>query len=197
MMPIMDGIQLLKELKGSDDYRHIPVLMLTARSEMSDRLQALRIGVDDYMLKPFIEEELSVRVSNLVTNAQKKQSYALTNKSASKPNIITEEDELWLRELEKTIQENMSNNHFNVDQMSQALLVSRRQLFRNIKQFTGLTPNKYLQEFRLQSARELIEKRKFKTIKAVAFACGFSSLGYFSKVYKSRFGMSPSEALQE
>lgn len=75
MMPVMDGFQLLEKLKTDDNLRSLPIVMLTARAEMQDRLKALRIGVDDYLTKPFEEEELFARLKNLLNNAKMRQQF--------------------------------------------------------------------------------------------------------------------------
>ncbi|MEO1623505.1 MAG: response regulator, partial [Bacteroidota bacterium] len=197
MMPVMDGFQLLEKLKSQDEWRHIPIVMLTARSELSDKLKALRIGVDDYLLKPFEAEELLVRINNLLRNGQLKQQEAKTNgtsdASSSSP-LISQEEQAWLHQLEELLQKNLDKPHFKIDQMAESMHISRRQLFRNIKRLTGLTPNQYLQENRLQKARQCVENREFRTVKAVAYASGFSNVGYFTKLYKRRFGKLPSDS---
>lgn len=200
MMPIMDGFQLLEKLKANDDWRHIPVVMLTARAELGDRLKALRIGVDDYITKPFEEEELLTRVSNLIGNLEERANWVkniLPESGDSKPRkdrpILSQEDAAWLADLEIAVQQNMASSGFNVESLSEVLFLSRRQLQRRIKQLTGLSPNQYIQEARLQEARNLLENRIKSSVKSVCAAIGVKDAKHFSGQFKKRFGKVPSE----
>jgi signal transduction histidine kinase/DNA-binding response OmpR family regulator/ligand-binding sensor domain-containing protein len=215
MMPVMDGFQLLEKLKGEDSYRHIPVLMLTARAAAEDRLQALRIGVDDYLTKPFVAEELMARIRNLLINYNERLRWAqglasLTDEAEENvPDIdgeesseeffdaqITQEDQIWLSELESFVKNNCKNNNLSVDWISSEMNVSTRQLQRRLKKITGLTPKKYINEVRLQIARELLETQKYKTISQVAYHVGFQKVNYFTQLFTERFGVTPSDYLE-
>jgi len=203
MMPIMDGFQLLEKLKSSDNWRHIPVVMLTARAELSDKLKALRIGVDDYLTKPFEEEELMTRVSNLLENHKQRELWVeniarpseerTTQKTIS--TIFSEEDVKWLKQLEEVVQNHQSNSTFNVKRLAGLVFLSRSQLQRRVKQLTGLSPIQYIQEARMLKARNLLETRKKSSVKAVTYAVGIRDVRYFSQQFKKRFGKSPSSYL--
>lgn len=202
MMPIMDGYALLKELKENNQYRSIPVIMLTAKADKEDKLNALRIGVDDYLLKPFDEDELLARISNLIENNVSRQtewqkvSLEGTSKEAeSEAVIFTKENSEWLAKLEKTVFEQVGLPHFTTETLAQEMAISRRQLNRKIKEYTGLTPNKYIVEIRLQKARNLFEQSPDLTVKEVSYEVGFSKTEYFSKLFKARFGKNPSELM--
>ena len=113
MMPVMDGYQLLERLKTSDLYRHLPVIMLTARADIKDRLKALRIGVDDYLLKPFNEMELLARVDNLLKNKNNRKEEPALTPSPDEPSETTQrissEDQEWLESFERYVMDNHSN----------------------------------------------------------------------------------------
>jgi signal transduction histidine kinase/DNA-binding response OmpR family regulator len=198
MMPIMDGFQLLESLKASDKYRHIPMMMLTARAELKDKLKALRLGVDDYMLKPFDEAELKARVSNLILNINSRREALTLDKSQNNqidiPNLEhSNQDSEWLQNLEKKVLSNISNIHFTSNHLAEELLMSRSHLFRKIKSLTGLTVNQYMKEARMQTARMLLEQRKVSSVKETAYQVGFKHIHYFSQSYSKRFGKKPSE----
>lgn len=209
MMPIMDGFELLNQLKASDMYRSIPVVMLTARVALEDKLRALRIGVDDYLTKPFVEDELLIRVSNLLQHYKARQIIEAPIETAlvvnkNKPEsaqatterpVISEEDQTWLINLETIVQEHCGNNNFTVDWLAATLAISPRQLQRRLKKLTGLTPKKYLTEVRLQTARRFLENKKYNTINQVMYAVGFKKPAYFSKLFAERFGFKPSSLL--
>ncbi len=200
MMPIMDGFQLLEKLKSNDHWRHIPIIMLTARAAMSDKLKALRIGVDDYLTKPFEEEELLARIGNLLRNRKERKVWIEQEntqikdpaKQLSETAVLSQENAEWLIELERIIKDNQKDSLFNVERLSDLLFLSRRQLQRRIKQCTGLSPLQYIQESRLQLARELLERRSKSSVKATSYEVGIKDVKYFSQQFKKRFGKLPS-----
>ena len=198
MMPIMDGYQLLEQLKADEQWRATPVVMLTARAALDDKLKALRIGVDDYILKPFEEEELLVRIDNLLQNRTERQQL-ITSAQIAEPETpippISKADLEWLEQVEQTVQAQIHNVNFTLYQLADELFLSERQLNRRIKKLTGLTPNKYIREIKLQKARALLETHTYNTVAEICYAVGFSKLKYFSQLYKERFGKLPSAYL--
>ena len=216
MMPQMDGYQLLKKLKSDDRFRGIPTIILTAKASSDEKLKALRIGVDDYLTKPFDEEELKVRVENLLRNYESRQFAPLIpkgreafvgdkkgrigqptpNQESEIKNQVSADDLEWLENLEKIIVEQIENPNFKIENLAQELFISRSKLYRQIKQLTGLTANQYLIEIRLTTAKKLLENNTLPMVKAVALAVGFKDIPYFSKLFKARFGKLPSEYFQ-
>ena len=210
MMPIMDGYELLKKVKSDERFNHIPVIMLTARSAFDDKMKALRIGVDDYLTKPFVEEELFIRIDNLLKNAtNRKQALAeasleeeivpvenqlKTQKSRQpKPKVITPELQEWLAEVESKLLEHIGNNSYTIDSLSSDMAIGKRQLARRIKELVGMTPKQYIKTIRYTKARELLENKTYPTVKAVAYSVGFKDVIYFSRKYRAHFGKFPSE----
>lgn len=204
MMPIMDGFEFLEHLKKSDNWRSIPVIMLTARNSSKDKLKALRIGVDDYILKPFEEEELIARIDNMLANLANRQTLAestpqkkkIASPTEKEPLIITQADEKWLIQVENLLKSEIANPQMNAIELASKLNMSRRQLQRRIKKTTGLTPNKYIRETKLQAAREILESGDVHTVSEVTYAVGFDTPSYFSNLFKERFGKKPIEYLR-
>jgi signal transduction histidine kinase/DNA-binding response OmpR family regulator/ligand-binding sensor domain-containing protein len=204
MMPVMDGFELLKTLKSSDEWRHIPVVMLTARSSSKAKLEALHIGVDDYLLKPFNDKELVARIDNLLINTFNRkldigdpESTIETEPTTKKSEpLITESDSQWLKEVEQCLQKELSKSNFNASELANLLNLSRRQLQRRIKKSTGLTPAQYIKEARLQTARQILENGTFQTVNEITFAVGFDTAWYFSRLYEDRFGKKPIDYLK-
>jgi signal transduction histidine kinase/DNA-binding response OmpR family regulator len=198
MMPEMDGYELLETLKASDTYRGIPVVMLTARADLQDKLKALRIGVDDYMLKPFEEEELLVRIHNLLANSQIRQatqqliSVIDTEEGVHVPTISIE-DQTWLTDVETLLKDQLSNSTYSITQLAGDIALSERQVRRRLKQLVGLSPSQYFKAIRLQHARQLLEQNRYNTVAQTAAAVGFRDAGAFSKAYKAAYGKLPSE----
>ena len=199
MMPILDGFQLLEALKRTDAYRHIPVVMLTARADKADKLQALRLGVDDYLLKPFDEDELMARVANLLVHTHLRQLQpAISADTADEPDpapLMSRVDADWLKRLEQHTQNQLGQFDLTADQLADLMAVSRSTLFREVKRLTGLTPAQYLTEARLQQARLLLENRQVASVKALAQRVGLRQVKHFSLTFRNRFGKLPSEYL--
>ncbi|MEM7105224.1 MAG: ATP-binding protein [Bacteroidota bacterium] len=194
MMPFMDGFQLMEILKSDDRYKHLPLIMLTARADIRDKLKALRIGVDDYLLKPFDEQELLVRISNLLENFMLRKE--LVNGDSLSPKeipAISKQDYQWLETFETYIQQNLSNERMNVPEIAHQFAMSESSLLRQLKYLTGLTPAKYLQEMRLDKARQLLEQHVYNSVSKVAQVVGYSDARSFTRNFKKRYGMSPSE----
>jgi DNA-binding response OmpR family regulator len=194
MMPIMDGFEFLERVKANEQWQGLPFIMLTARAEMETRLNALRIGVDDYLLKPFDEEELLVKVQNLLVNQRERIAAARTisedTTETSKEVIVLKTNQEWLVALEQLIFEEMNNPIFSVDFLAEILSMTRKTLHNKIKHLSGLTPIRYIRAIRLQRAKSLLEKGV--TVSAVAQQVGFQSTEYFSTLFKESFGKSPS-----
>ena len=193
MMPVMDGYQLLKKIKTDERFSWIPTIALTARADRKDMLQALRIGVDDYVLKPFDEKELATRIENLINFSEQKQSFVkkekINNSGAPK---ISLEDQEWLLNFENFTRGQIKNTQLSVSWIAHEFAFSESTLLRQLKRLTGHSPSKYIQEMRLNAAKDLLEERKYNSVSKVAYEVGYKDAGTFSRAFKSRFGKSPS-----
>ncbi len=198
MMPRMDGYALLEKVKSHPIHRQLPVIMLTARAAEKDKLTALRMGVDDYLTKPFSPEELQARLQNLLHNYQQRQAFQQENELLQKLEEQAPEpvDDAWLQQLEQLILDTLDKGMSPlVSDLASHMATSERQLLRRVKSLTGLSIKDYSQEVKLQKARILLEKKSFGTIAEVAYSSGFNTPAYFSKVFEKRFGKRPSAYL--
>jgi signal transduction histidine kinase/DNA-binding response OmpR family regulator len=194
MMPEMDGFTLLEKLKQDPSLFSIPVVMLTARAEMADKLRALTIGVDDYLTKPFVPDELRVRVKNLLTRVQQRhQPDDEAPKTEEPEKAISPADLRWLQEVEAILHREINNAQYNLFDLSDELALSERQLNRRIKRITGLSPNKYIREIKLAHARQMLESGEAGTVAEAAYAVGFDTPHYFTRLYEERFGKRPAD----
>ena len=195
MMPTMDGLQLLEIVK--ERFQDLPFILLTARVEAEDRLQALRLGVDDYLTKPFVEEELSTRLRNLLSRYEVRRSVRTeaSHQPTAFPEVETSPayDQKWLQEVEQIVSNHLSDAHFSVQVLAEILNITERTLQNKLKAYTGMTPSQYLTELRLLRARKLLEDRTFETITEVCYAVGLKTPWYFSRLMKERFGKHPSD----
>ena len=207
MMPEMDGYQLLDSLKSSDAYRHIPVVMLTALNSDESKLQALTIGVDDYMTKPFSPEELMARVHNLLKrNLGRKEwqteelapategevvEQVQETDSVAQEILLTADELTWIKQVEKTIEQELENDQFSIQALAEEYHLSLRQFRRKVKKITGMSPKQYQQEVALQKARRLLESGEYTYTTAVCYSIGMKHVTRFAKLYEARFGKKP------
>lgn len=199
MMPKMDGYQLVEKVRNTSIIQQIPFIMLTARAGKNDRLQALRIGVDDYLTKPFDEEELKVRIQNLLGNRTVREETLMTESAIAEKEISSEiisADQQFLQELNEFLEKNISNSSLNVLMIASEFAMSESTLLRQLKRLTGLSTQKYITEIRLNQAIEMLESGRFQSVNRVGVECGYTDVRTFSRSFKKRFGKLPSEVLR-
>ena len=189
MMPHMDGFGLRQKLMDNANWSDIPFVFLTARVMEEDRLQALRMGVDDYMLKPFSIQELQVRLQNLMQRRLHRAESPVLE-AGERPAA-----EQLLRRAEAVVRQNLDNSTFKIEDLADALGYSRRQLQRLLNKETGLSPVAFLLELRLQEAYRMLHERKYFTVAEVRYEVGIESASYFTSKFQARFGVSPSDIL--
>lgn len=194
MMPEIDGFELLKKVKGHKNWHQIPFLMLTARKKTEDKMNALRIGVDDYLIKPFDDEELLVRIENLLKNYTERVAFNLQLPQIAE---VSNQNNEWLLSLEQLVFKHLSDTNLTVDTLAEMQNISRTSFFNKVKKLTGLSPNQYLQEARMSQARTLLETRTVHSVKEVAYSVGFKNTKYFTQLFKKRFGELPSDLLKK
>lgn len=196
MMPVMDGMAFLSHLKADDQLCQIPVIMLTARAGLESKLEALRIGIDDYLTKPFHEEELRARISNLLRNMRSRKARVSVQTeeaaAAAEEPAPSAADLKWLQEVESRILQGIGDSRFNLGELADQLALSPRRLQQKIKSLTGLTPKQYQREIQLEQARRLLESGAFATVAEVSYQVGFDAPHYFSSLYQKRYGKKPS-----
>ena len=195
VMPEMDGITLLRNIKGNANISHVPVIMLTSKSEISDRLEGIKLGADAYLAKPFSLEELHLTIDNLIDNVRRlkgKFSGALKQDDKVEKIEVKGNDEELMERIMKVVNENMGDSDFNVEKMCDEVGVSRTQLHRKLKEMTGVPTSEFLRNIRLNEAARLIRERKIN-ITQVSYMVGFANNSHFSTAFKKYFGMSPTE----
>ncbi|MDI5898568.1 hybrid sensor histidine kinase/response regulator transcription factor [Flavobacterium yafengii] len=193
MMPEMDGFDFCKNIKRDLRTSHIPVLMLTAKTEIEDRIEGIEVGADAYMVKPFDMRLLRLRLSQLITSRQ-----LIFNKYFSLISEVPEGiktlslDKEFIEKVLNYIKENISNPDLNVESLATQLKLSRSQFYRKIKVLTNQTANEFLRNVRLQKAKQILEMDNV-SISEVSYKTGFSSPSYFTKCFKSYFGILPTD----
>lgn len=184
MMSKMDGIELLKLIRAHPFLYNIPVIILSAKTDIKDKFEAFQIGIDDYITKPFNTDELLLRLNNTGKRIRKRKLYISQRNFDSK---LTDRDIGWLTSLQKCVVKNILNKQLNVNFIADELDVSRMQLSRKTKELLGITPKEYLKEIKLHYIRE--ELNKGKSINQISKVLGYSKASYIKKSYWERFGI--------
>jgi signal transduction histidine kinase/ligand-binding sensor domain-containing protein/DNA-binding response OmpR family regulator len=191
MMPGVDGYKLCQDLKTDIITSHIPIILLTAKASEASILQGLETGADDYIIKPFNTKILMTRIRNLILLRQQlhrkiKRQMLLQPVEIS----ISSMDEMFLKELQKVIEENLGDPEFDVDALCKKLYMSQPTLYRKIRALTGESPTLFIQSYRLKRAAQLL-KANFGNVTEVAYEVGFSSSAYFTVCFKEKFHRLP------
>ena len=192
LMPRMSGIELVKQLKGNLDTCHIPVVLLTARTEIEQNLEGLKIGADDYITKPFDSRLLVFRCNNLVNNRRKLQEYFTKQPTVETPVLATNPlDKEFLDEVIAVFEQHLDDSDFTIDMLAQQMLVSRTRMYAKIKAITGQTPNDFFITLRLKKAAFLLRNNPELNVTQISDQTGFSSPRYFSKLFKKAYQLTP------
>lgn len=195
MMPEMDGFTLLRLIKTNSNISHIPVIMLTSKSDVSNRLMGLEKGADAFLAKPFDCEELQLLIKNLINHVRRlKGKYSSCPKATDKvENIVMKSnDDVLMERIIKSINEHISEFDFGVEELAKAIGVSRAQLHRKMKDIAGIPASEFLRNIRLEQAARILSETEVN-VAQVAYRVGFNSQSYFSTCFKRHFGKSPSE----
>ena len=199
LMPGMDGIQLLKELKRNPNTNHIPVILLTSQVEFADRMEGLAQGADGYLGKPFRLEELDALISNLMANRLRlkgKFSGSQAQEGTVAPVELPNSDEVLMGRIMKVVNGNLGNPKLNVEMLAKETGMSRTQLHRRIKDLTGMTAADFIRNLRLRQAARLLKTDKRLTVTEIAYATGFASQSHFSTLFKKQYGVTPTEYVE-
>lgn len=196
MMPVVDGIRMLEVIKNDLRTSHIPVVMLTARADISSRLEGLERGADAYIAKPFNSEELKVQVRALIAMRKKLQErYAAIDHLVLSEDTNFRFEDRFMGQVREIMISNLSNETLDIQHICQELNLSRTQLYRKFRSLTNQTVTQYLRTLRLHKARNILSGRK-ATVAEAAFKTGFRNVSHFSRTFTREFGINPSELLR-
>ena len=192
IMPVMDGLQLCKNIKADLKTSHIPLLMLSAKAMVKDRLEGIDSGADIYLSKPFELDILKSSLAQLITSRQImfKKFYSGITKDGKEKTTSLDND--FIQKILHFINENISEPELTVELLSSKIFLSRSQLYRKIKTLTGVSVNEFIRNVRLEKAKQLIEKGN-NNINEISYKVGFTSPSYFAKCYKIKYGHLPTQ----
>ena len=207
-MPGLDGYGLCEQVRGDPDIDWLPIILLTARAGLDNRLEGLRAAADDYLTKPFDSDELRIRVGNLIAQRRRlRERFA----AAPVPTIAmratppgaqtlaaghtdTADDDAGYRDrLLATIRSRLTDETFKVATLAEAMNQDRSHLFRRVRETTGLAPSDLIRELRLENAAVLLQADA-GPVSEIAYASGFSSVAYFTKCFRERYGRTPGQS---
>jgi len=196
MMPEMDGFTMLRMVKTNINISHIPVIMLTSKADVANRLEGLERGADAFLAKPFDMEELHMVIENLVQSRLRLKGKYSGAQQAQAEKVEQPEvrgnDEVLMERIMKCINKNISDSDFNVERLTQEVGISRVQLHRKMKELTGISTSEFIRNIRLEQAARLLKEQKIN-VTQVAYTVGFSNLAHFSTIFRKHFGVAPSE----
>ncbi len=193
MMPKKDGYEVCATLKQNEKTSHIPIILLTAKVAVEDKIQGLENQADDYVTKPFVPRELLARLQNLI-DSRKKLREKFQRELVLKPSeiAVNSVDEQFIQKLLKIIEAHIGDEKFGVEQLADEVGMSRSQIHRKMMALTNQAPNQFIRTFRLTRAMELL-KKDAATASEIAYQVGFSSPSYFTKCFRDEYGYPPGE----
>jgi len=200
-MPVMDGLEMVKAIKENKDICHIPIILLSAKASLDDRISGIERGIDDYITKPFSATYLKTRIHSLITQRKSLQkSYLSSLHTGDKASIqllpsqpqIASYDEIFIQQLMEYMENNLDNASLAIEDFAKELFMSRTVFYRKIKTLLGVSPIDFVKDIRLKRAIQLIDFGEY-SFSEITYMCGFSDPNYFGKWFKKYMGMSPSD----
>ena len=197
MMPGMNGMELCRRVKSDVEFSHIPVILLTARTDSDSKVQGMNIGADAYIEKPFSIDYLKACAENLVSGRKKlRAAFARTPQVQADSVAMTRSDELFLRSMKALVSQNIQNPDFSIDDLAIGLEMSRSSLNRKVKGLLDMTPVDYIRIERLKKAALLLREGTYR-VNEVCYLTGFNTPSYFTKCFQKQFGMLPKDYIDE
>jgi DNA-binding response OmpR family regulator len=198
MMPRMTGTEMCMHIKNNIDLSHIPVVLLTGLNSVEQNIEGLQQGADDYIEKPFHSKILLIRCNNIIRNR-----LLMQRKLNEQPDFdlsllaVNSLDQNLLARINRVIDDHLEDQEFDVDTLATEAGLSRSSLFVKFKALTGITPNEFIQNQRLKRAAILLREHRELQIVEIAEQLGFGSSVYFSRSFKTRYGVSPAQYRKE
>lgn len=198
MMPKKNGVDVCHILKQDERSSHIPIILLTAKGDPDSRLQGLNQGADAYLVKPFREDELQIRIKKLLEGRRKLQDYYLSNFIFLSTHQLPSQKEnkskelAFLQRAKELVEKHFNNSTYGVAHFCREIGMSQPQLYRKLQALTGLSPNHFIRSIRLQKARQLLQDSQL-SISQIAYETGFADPSYFARSFSKTYGFSPSE----
>ena len=198
MMPVMDGMELCRQIKGNVEYSHIPFIMLTAKINIDDKKEGMASGADAYVEKPFSITQIHHQIRNLIRlrdSLRETVRREVGRKVLEMPKMQNAHDAQFMSLINAAIEEQIRKEDFSIEVMADTMCMSKANFYRKFKAITGTSPNEYMKTYRLNRAAAMIAEGA--RIKEAADAVGFESSSYFAKCFKAKFGVLPNDYLKQ
>ena len=208
MMPVMDGVEYVRQVRANSQISHVPIILLTAKTDMQSKLECLKLGANDYITKPFSMVYLQTRIENIIEDRKKWQDeyrrqllgekVVEKNTTEDKNDIqlekepVDEKDAYFMKKLVEYIEANIENSDLSPEDIANGLKISRWNLTSKVKSIVGLPPVEFLREMRLNKAAQLIRKGELNMTQ-ITYSIGMTDSRYFSRVFKAKYDMTPTE----
>ena len=197
----MDGLEFSKKVKENFNISHIPFLMLTAKTSSEAKLQSYKIGVDEYLLKPFDEEMLLTRIQNILENRKRYQQQFSAKMEIEELQIEEESsDKKFIDKVMEIVKANYKNSYYEISDLVEAMGISKSLFNKKMQSLVGQPAGQFLRNYRLNIAYELIlknKKTKNMNISEIAYEVGFNDPKYFTRCFTKHFNVLPSSLMDE
>ena len=198
MMPEMDGYELTRTIKGDANYNHLPIILLTAKTQEEDEEEGLEAGADEFLTKPFRLKDLKLRIDNIIENRKRMQtefsqeSAEETRQKVAKP--LTP-DEIFLNRVLEFVHQHLADEDYDRDALAADMGASASTLYNKLRSITGMNVSAFIRDYRMKEARRMAEENPNLRVSDLAYSVGFHDPRYFSTCFKKHFGIQPKEFL--
>ena len=198
MMPEMDGYELTRTIKGDANYNHLPIILLTAKTQEEDEEEGLEAGADEFLTKPFRLKDLKLRIDNIIENRKRMQtefsqeSAEETRQKVAKP--LTP-DEIFLNRVLEFVHQHLADEDYDRDALAADMGASASTLYNKLRSITGMNVSAFIRDYRMKEARRMAEENPNLRVSDLAYSVGFHDPRYFSTCFKKQFGIQPKEFL--
>lgn len=200
MMPEMNGYELTEAVKSDQDYSHLPIILLTAKIQDTDREEALKVGADDYIAKPFRLSDLQLRIDNIIANRQriqrefKQQTIAETKQKVQE---TPSPDNEFLKRAIQCVNDHLDDADFDRDAFAREMGASQSTLYNKLRATTGMNVSSFIRNMRMKAIDDIIRQQPDLRVSDLAYKVGFKDPKYFATTFKKEFGMQPKEYIEK
>ena len=198
MMPVMDGLELTQQLKNDPNYQHLPIILLTAKTQEENRAEALQLGADSYVTKPFKMSDLELRINNIVENRKRiKEEFIHPGAIFQK---TTDEgpspDEQFLKQAMDCVHLHLDDSDYDREAFAADMGASSSKLYNKLRALTGMNVSSFIRDIRLKEAMRMAKQNPQLRVSDLAYSVGFKDPKYFATCFKKEFGVQPSEYIE-
>ena len=197
MMPVMDGLELTQELKNDPNYQHLPIILLTAKTQDENRAEALQLGADSYVTKPFKLSDLELRINNIVENRKRiKEEFINQGAVFQKTDEEPSPDDLFLKQAMECVHQHLNDSDYDREAFAADMGASSSKLYNKLRALTGMNVSSFIRDIRLKEAMRMAKQNPQLRVSDLAYSVGFKDPKYFATCFKKEFGVQPSEYIE-